>query len=108
MAYTNRKFLFISAALLFIIIIFSVTNQHGFNELEIHLYPGPNNNGSVLPSDKETIGFGDCRKVQFSAMKLPRTYLASFPGSGNTWVRHLLQQATGKKAFSFVHYFSSI
>lgn len=25
----------------------------------------------------------------------PRTALASYPGSGNTWVRHLIQQATG-------------
>lgn len=25
--------------------------------------------------------------------------LASFPGSGNTWLRYLLQQATGKHAF---------
>lgn len=24
------------------------------------------------------------------------TALASFPGSGNTWLRYLLQQATGK------------
>ena len=28
------------------------------------------------------------------------TALASVPGSGNTWVRHLLQQATGQWAFS--------
>ena len=38
-----------------------------------------------------------CRDVGFSKKVLPRTALASFPGSGNTWVRHLLQQATGKK-----------
>ena len=25
----------------------------------------------------------------------PLTALASFPGSGNTWIRYLLQQATG-------------
>jgi len=29
------------------------------------------------------------------AVNLPRTALFSVPGSGNTWVRHLLQQATG-------------
>jgi hypothetical protein len=28
----------------------------------------------------------------------PRVALASFPGSGNTWVRYLLQQATGTYA----------
>ena len=39
---------------------------------------------------------GNCRQVQFSKRKLPLTYLSSSPGSGNTWVRHLLQQATGK------------
>ena len=39
---------------------------------------------------------GNCREVQFSKSKLPLTYLSSLPGSGNTWVRHLLQQATGK------------
>ncbi|ESP04708.1 hypothetical protein LOTGIDRAFT_94282, partial [Lottia gigantea] len=26
---------------------------------------------------------------------LPKTALASFPGSGNTWLRHLIQQVTG-------------
>jgi len=26
---------------------------------------------------------------------LPVTGLVSFPGSGNTWVRHLIQQMTG-------------
>ncbi len=28
------------------------------------------------------------------------TALVSYPGSGNTWLRHLLQQATGKSSFS--------
>ena len=30
---------------------------------------------------------------------LPKTALASFPGSGNTWTRHLLQVATGNDRF---------
>ena len=38
----------------------------------------------------------NCVNVHFSEKKLPVTYLASYPGSGNTWVRHLLQQATGE------------
>ena len=38
----------------------------------------------------------DCRKIQLSEKKLPLTYLTSNPGAGNTWVRHLLQQATGE------------
>lgn len=37
-----------------------------------------------------------CKTVRLSPKPLPRTALASFPGSGNTWVRHLVQQATGK------------
>ena len=45
------------------------------------------------PQKKET---RDCREVQFSKTELPLTYLASVQGSGNTWVRHLLQQTTGE------------
>ncbi|XP_013402580.1 WSC domain-containing protein 2 [Lingula anatina] len=37
----------------------------------------------------------DCVKPVFSKHDLPRVALASYPGSGNTWVRHLVQQATG-------------
>lgn len=33
-------------------------------------------------------------KLRFDS-SLPVTALYSYPGSGNTWVRHLLQQATG-------------
>lgn len=36
-----------------------------------------------------------CKPVRLSRQPLPLTALASFPGSGNTWIRHLLQQATG-------------
>ena len=38
----------------------------------------------------------DCLPLRFSKHPLPRVALASFPGSGNTWVRHLVQQATGQ------------
>ena len=31
-----------------------------------------------------------------SSKRLPVTALVSFPASGNTWTRHLLQQLTGK------------
>ena len=41
----------------------------------------------------------DCRVIRYSNANLPMTSLASFPGSGNTWVRHLLQQATGMILF---------
>ena len=36
-----------------------------------------------------------CQPVGFKAAPGPVVALASFPGSGNTWVRYLLQQATG-------------
>lgn len=43
-----------------------------------------------------------CSKLQFlnPPMKNP-VALASFPGSGNTWFRYLLQQATGNN-FVFI------
>lgn len=36
-----------------------------------------------------------CKTPHFSKQSLPLTALVSFPGSGNTWIRHILQQATG-------------
>jgi hypothetical protein len=36
-----------------------------------------------------------CNPVGFKAAPGPVVALASFPGSGNTWLRYLLQQATG-------------
>ena len=35
---------------------------------------------------------------------LPQTALVSYPGSGNTWLRHLLQVATGWLGFQIPHY----
>lgn len=35
------------------------------------------------------------RDVKLSEKLLPYTGLVSFPGSGNTWTRHLIQQVTG-------------
>lgn len=37
----------------------------------------------------------DCQKLKLSEQKLPIVALSSFPGSGNTWVRHLVQQISG-------------
>ncbi|XP_071448491.1 WSCD family member AAEL009094-like [Hetaerina americana] len=36
-----------------------------------------------------------CRPLRFLATPGPVVALASFPGSGNTWLRYLIQQATG-------------
>lgn len=36
-----------------------------------------------------------CGNLSFSKIVLPATALVSFPGSGNTWLRHLIQEATG-------------
>ena len=41
------------------------------------------------------------RSVTFSEFRRPAVALASFPGSGNTWVRHLVEQLTGRK-FSII------
>ena len=41
----------------------------------------------------------DCVKLHYADTDnyLPRTALASFPGSGSHWLRHLIQQTTGNK-----------
>ncbi|OWF48649.1 WSCD family member AAEL009094-like [Mizuhopecten yessoensis] len=36
-----------------------------------------------------------CKGLRYSTISLPSTALVSFPGSGNTWIRHVIQQATG-------------
>ncbi|CAH1780856.1 unnamed protein product [Owenia fusiformis] len=36
-----------------------------------------------------------CQPLHYSKRLLPVTALYSFPGSGNTWMRHLIQQITG-------------
>ena len=36
------------------------------------------------------------RSLTFAPVPLPVTALASVQGSGNTWLRHLLQQLTGR------------
>ncbi|CAH1797676.1 unnamed protein product [Owenia fusiformis] len=37
----------------------------------------------------------NCLPLHFSPVALPHIALVSVPGSGNTWARHLIQQATG-------------
>ena len=43
-------------------------------------------------------------ELKFAAVKLPKTALFSAPGCGNTWVRHLLQVATGIYYIQIVKY----
>ena len=52
--------------------------------------------GTVVPSKSDKTAVG-CSKVlpHVSRKRLTLTYLACFPGSGSSWFRHLLQQATG-------------
>ena len=45
------------------------------------------------PRQREDIAW--CKPPKFRQVRGPVTALASFPGSGNTWVRYLLQQLTG-------------
>ena len=40
---------------------------------------------------------------KFSPQVYVQKYLPPEPGSGNTWVRHLLQLATGKQTGSIFH-----
>ena len=47
----------------------------------------------TLSPDKQ---LGNCVKVHFSPVDLPRTALASYQGSGNTWLRHLIHELTGE------------
>ena len=41
-----------------------------------------------------------CKDLGMKAATGPLTALASFPGSGNTWCRYLIQQATGKISYA--------
>ena len=44
----------------------------------------------------------NCTMIRFPSNHLPVTALASLPGSGNTWTRHLIQLITGKYPAKFV------
>lgn len=43
---------------------------------------------------------------QLSDVPLPQIGLISFPGSGNTWTRHLIQQVSGQSRFLFLSSYS--
>ncbi|XP_071514227.1 sialate:O-sulfotransferase 2-like [Panulirus ornatus] len=64
-------------------------NNTGY--LKIHLdYGRPQHEPWASKSDCMGLRVGFARR-----RSLPRTALASFPGSGNTWLRYLIQSATG-------------
>lgn len=42
-------------------------------------------------------------KFRFSDQNLPKTVITSFPGSGNTWLRHLIHMASGYFTGSVYH-----
>lgn len=46
-----------------------------------------------------------CAVPRYSAVSLPVTGLVSFPGSGNIWMRHLVQEASGKCVLRRVFFF---
>ena len=56
------------------------------------------------------IGSDNCtkKKVTLSRTKLPITGLVSFPGSGNTWTRHLIQQMTGTNLYIYINWWTFI
>ena len=54
-----------------------------------------NNNGKLTNHPNINKTFTHCQKMKFANPSLLTTALASFPGSGNTWIRHLIQEATG-------------
>ena len=53
----------------------------------------------VERSQERRVGRGPiswCKPLGMKVAPGPVVALASFPGSGNTWIRYLLQQATGR------------
>lgn len=52
--------------------------------------------GDFTESKQAPASYVRCPRYPVSApFRLPKTGLVSWPGSGNTWMRHILQQLTG-------------
>ncbi|XP_050406983.2 WSCD family member AAEL009094 [Patella vulgata] len=77
--YHNRFIWLIICLLLLLTGILKLNHRPKDEKLFVHV-----NNQRVCPL-----------KLRFSNLSLTVTALASFPGSGNSWLRHRLQQATG-------------
>jgi hypothetical protein len=72
----------------------TVKLKNNLKSHELHTFPGQNNNiinNNKLGTDSSTIS----DKNEFNENEGKVIGLTSFPGSGNTWLRYLLQQATG-------------
>ena len=63
------------------------TKQKLLETYYMKMLPQQNMNSSVNNS---------CQEIKLSTKKLPLVALAAFPGAGSSWVKHLLQQATGE------------
>lgn len=82
---------YVCAVLVTVIVFFNILTVHQLSKSRpshfIHTY------GSLYVGRLNK--FKTCRPIGLSSKPLPLISLASYPGSGNTWLRHLLQQATG-------------
>ena len=67
------------------------TNQHQ----ELKCENSPDERKSTMGNLNNGKKRYHCQILKYANPSLPVTALASFPGSGNTWVRHLLQEAAG-------------
>ena len=92
---TKNIVMFIISVLLVLcsthIYVTMTTNQHQ----ELKCESSPDERKSTMGSFDAGKKRYHCQIVKFANPSLPVTALASYEGSGNTWARHLLQEATG-------------
>lgn len=77
----------------------SVSSGNGGINAKNNVVPGDYSRVQALRPGLRRTRLAWCSHLTY--LKPPRyiTALASFPGSGNTWLRYLLQQATGKPTY---------
>ncbi|CAH1797678.1 unnamed protein product [Owenia fusiformis] len=83
-------FVILSICIIILFAVFQSSTNHTIAQNEAKMQYNRqfiNSNQSDRPKD--------CLPLHFSPVALPHIALVSVPGSGNTWVRHLIQQATG-------------
>ena len=111
---TNGKsailFVICSVALLGLFAILKQSKTSEFFELTSYLPSSANvitsargSNKKFTIANKHISGYqhrdnlsNACTMLRFSSVPLPITALASIPGSGNTWSRHIIELITGK------------